>query len=67
MKTGYDRIRDWRQNAKQKLVEAFMEKCGHCGLQDHPCVYDFHHLEPDQKDFTLTGQIRAWANLVQEA
>lgn len=67
MTTGYDRIRDWRQNTKQKLVEGFSGKCGHCDLLDHHCVYDFHHLDPTHKDFTLTKQIRSWAALVQEA
>lgn len=66
-RTSYDSVRDWRHNNKLKLFQAFSSKCGCCGLVDHPIVYDLHHIDPTQKEFTITSQIRSWKNVVAEA
>lgn len=31
-------------------------KCQRCGLVDDPCVYDFHHRDPNEKDFGLASR-----------
>jgi hypothetical protein len=41
---------------KKKCIEYKGGKCMHCGLMtDHATVYDFHHLNPLQKDFTVSN------------
>lgn len=63
----YKNVKQWRHNTKQKLVEGFGGRCAICGLQDHPSVYDFHHRDPTVKDFILTGKIRKWDVMIEEA
>lgn len=42
-----------RRAIKQQAVEYLGGKCQRCGLVDDPCVYDFHHLDPTEKDFSI--------------
>ena len=49
MSKNYEYIKEWRKNTKIKLVEGFGKKCGVCGLEDDPIVYDFHHLVESSK------------------
>lgn len=44
----------WRKTIKHRMVEAFGKKCICCGQSFEDCCYDLHHLEPNQKDFTLS-------------
>ena len=54
-----------RKNTKLKLVEGFGSICSCCGLIDAPLVYDFHHLDPNTKDFGLSykGSTRSFDKL----
>lgn len=45
----------WRGVIKHRMVEAFGEKCICCGNSFEDCCYDLHHLNPSEKDFTLSG------------
>lgn len=65
--TRYEKVKEWRRNTKIKLVEAFGGHCGHCGLKDDPCVYDFHHLDTSEKEFGIAHKIASWEKLVGEA
>lgn len=57
-----------RRNTKIALVEAFHHRCAYCGLQDEPCIYDFHHLIPENKDFGLSAGIsKSRQSILQEA
>jgi hypothetical protein len=29
--------------------------------------YDFHHLESDEKEFQISGKVKSWENIVNEA
>ena len=44
---------DLRRRVKIALVEAFEHKCAYCGLIDEPVLYDFHHLNPKEKEFGI--------------
>lgn len=40
-----------RKDNKKKAVEYLGGKCVHCGLvSDKLCVYDFHHINPEEKE-----------------
>lgn len=43
----------FRKRIKIALVEGFGHKCACCGLVDIPCIYDFHHLNPEEKSFGI--------------
>ena len=45
-----------KRDLKIKAIEYLGGCCHHCGLIDDPRVYDFHHLDPSEKEFSL-GQI----------
>lgn len=42
-----------RRRVKIALVEAFYHKCAYCGIVDEPVIYDFHHLNPEDKKFGI--------------
>lgn len=41
-----------RQEKKKEAVEFFGGKCAHCDGVYHPCVYDFHHIDHNEKEST---------------
>jgi predicted HNH restriction endonuclease len=55
----------WRTNAKQKAVDYLGGSCQDCGFKtDILAVYDFHHRDPAEKDFTVAKFINADFDLV---
>ena len=46
---------DFRKKIKIALVEGFQHKCMCCGLEDEPVLYDFHHLIPEEKSFSIAN------------
>lgn len=63
-----ERDRNKRNNRLTKAVEFLGGKCNRCQETYDPCVYDFHHLNPQDKDFTigenmLIGEIRFFAEV----
>lgn len=49
-----DRERTTKQSRIRKAaaVERFGGKCAHCGGEYPPAVFDFHHVNPEEKDRT---------------
>ena len=43
-----------QRNIKKNAVEYKGNKCEDCNLVAHPCIYDFHHNDPDEKDFGIS-------------
>ena len=50
---------------KRKMVELKGDCCSKCGNQYPDVVYDFHHLDPSQKDFNI-GSSRNWPKIEKE-
>jgi hypothetical protein len=50
---------------KRKMVELKGDCCSACGNQYPDVVYDFHHLDPSEKDFNI-GQSRNWPKIEKE-
>lgn len=50
IKTRKKSIADWYADFKSTL------KCNRCP-ESHPAVLDFHHLDPNQKDFNLSQAV----------
>ena len=63
IKNGVDRQR----KNKVKAIEYLGGKCEDCGIVGHPSIYDFHHLNPEEKEHTpnkLRG--RSWEVQLKE-
>lgn len=59
---------EYRRRLKLKLIAHKGGKCQLCGYDKPvPGAYDFHHRDPSQKSFGISGStIRAWKVLVKE-
>ena len=51
-----NRTRGLAQSIKEKAVTYKGGRCEDCKHSFPVCVYDFHHLDPSQKDFKISGQ-----------
>jgi len=47
------RVNEMRKT-KQKCVDYMGKKCADCKDEYPPSVFDFHHLDPSKKDFTIS-------------
>jgi len=55
-----------RRKIKAQCVEFLGGKCMCCGLVDDPCVYDFHHRDPSQKDLSFGSMSKSFDSLKEE-
>lgn len=68
-----EKYRRWQQKArierKSKLVALLGGKCKKCGYDKCPAAFDFHHIDPETKKFSIStqGLCRKWNDLVEEA
>lgn len=46
------------RSRKLKAIEYFGNQCLDCGLSYHPCVYQFHHLDPNGKDVNPSAAMK---------
>ena len=68
-KCRVDAVTRRRAKIKRMAVEYKGSECADCGLiTEHVGVYDFHHLDPGQKDFAIAkkGYTRSWEKTKQE-
>lgn len=69
MLTNAEKVKRWRNNTKQKIVEAMGGSCQICGYNRCLAGLAFHHKDPKEKDFSL-GRSRAnpksWQLITQE-
>lgn len=60
----------WRRQIKRRGVLALGNKCAICGKMFEDCCYDFHHIEPSEKDFNIssgnTNGARDWLRIRDE-
>jgi 5-methylcytosine-specific restriction endonuclease McrA len=63
-----DSVVNWRVDKKRKLITLLGGKCQECGYdKDYPAVYHFHHKNPGNKNFGISGMTIAFKKLVAEA
>lgn len=54
-------------NVKIKAIEYKGNKCIDCNIQYPYSVYDFHHLDPLQKDYDWNKlRLKSWSNITKE-
>lgn len=56
----------WRQRTKVKLVEYKGGKCSCCKYDKCLAALEFHHLNPKEKDFTISGKSWSFEKLKKE-
>jgi len=56
----YKQTVDRQRFLKKMAIEYKGGSCHDCGIVDHPSVYDFHHVDPSCKDFSL-GQKKQYS------
>ena len=69
MITKTEAVKEWRRNTKLKLVACMGSKCQICSYNRCMNALEFHHLNPNEKEFGL-GAVRAnpknWVSIVSE-
>jgi helix-turn-helix protein len=50
------RVIEWRQRAKRRLVAEAGGRCRVCGYDRFPGALHFHHLDPSRKEFALSSR-----------
>jgi hypothetical protein len=50
--------RDKNRSNKIRAVEYKGGKCENCGGEFHPSVFDFHHVNPQEKEFRISQLMR---------
>lgn len=69
MSKSSEKVKDWRKNTKQRIIDCFGSRCGCCGYSKCQDALELHHLNPSDKEFSL-GAIRAnpksWEKVVIE-
>ena len=68
-KCAVEAVQKRREKVKNMAVELFGRECHDCGLSTkHNSVYDFHHKDPNQKDFGIAtyGHTRSWERVKTE-
>lgn len=60
----------WRKQIKRRGVLALGNKCAICGGEFEDCCYDFHHINPLEKNFAIssgnTNGARDWLRIRDE-
>lgn len=68
MSGTYQYVKAWRTKSKQQLLTMFGNKCAVCSYSACPAALEFHHLDPTQKDFSVSSYDQLnWNKLVSEA
>lgn len=57
----------FRKRTRVKLKNHMGGKCQVCGYDKCYRSLEFHHLDPDVKEFTIGSSTRGWASLLKEA
>lgn len=66
LKAKSKKVIDWRIRKKEILVEYKGGKCEVCGYEKCIKALEFHHLNPEEKDFTISGKSYSLEKLKNE-
>jgi 5-methylcytosine-specific restriction endonuclease McrA len=66
-KNAYNRLKDYRIRQKEKAVEYKGGKCCKCGYDKCITALEFHHRNPEEKEFSFSSYSNnAWKNISKE-
>lgn len=68
-KCRVEQVSEWRREAKRRLIERAGGACQICGYDRYPGALQFHHLDPAEKEFSISreGVTRRFSELEAEA
>lgn len=52
---GYEYVKNSRHNLKRRLLYIMGDKCCLCGYNKATTALEFHHINPEEKDFTISA------------
>lgn len=52
----YDRVKRFRAQLKLNLIYVMGSKCSVCGYNKCPAALEFHHINPNEKEFAISHQ-----------
>lgn len=64
--TSSESVIEWRKRTKIKLVEYKGGKCEFCGYNKSINALQFHHIDSNEKDFTISGKSLSFERLKNE-
>lgn len=65
-KTSSESVIEWRKRTKLKLIEYKGGKCQVCEYNKCSRALEFHHLDPNEKDFGIGGKSLSFEKLKNE-
>lgn len=60
-------VKQWLKNVKVKLLNHRGGKCVLCGYNKYVGSLTFHHINPSEKSFTISGKTKAYKTLLEES
>ena len=64
-----ENVKRWRENTKNRIVQAFGGCCGKCGYKRFQDALELHHIDPTQKEFGIgfiMANIISWERICVE-
>jgi len=64
-----ENVKAWRKRTRWRIIEAMGGKCVCCGYAECYSAMAFHHINPDEKDFTISNMRsnpKSWTKIVEE-
>lgn len=55
-----------RRKVKEQAIGYKGGKCVDCGVIGHPSIYDFHHIDTKEKDFSLGNSVKGFEAVKSE-
>ena len=65
-KNRSDSVVSWRQRMKLRAIEYKGSKCQRCGYDRCVNALDFHHVNPEEKEFQISKDIHSWERMKSE-
>jgi hypothetical protein len=67
MSIQYEYVKAWRNRTKSRSIKSFDNKCGICNYDKCSTALEFHHIDPDGKDFSISSmKYLNWSTIVIE-
>jgi DNA-binding CsgD family transcriptional regulator len=63
---NYERVKSRRQQLKQLAVDYKGGKCNNCGYDKSIWAFDFHHINPEKKDFSISRYLTLSWNKIKD-
>ncbi len=59
-------VKNYRKKIKQRAIEFLGSKCSICSYNKCIEALEFHHIDPTQKEFSISGKSISWSKIEKE-